>query len=198
MGVRATPIAEAMLALVLMDHLGHERFHLVGNSLGGLVVWWMMADAPERLLSVTLAGPGSPFGFGGTRDASGTPTTADFAGSGGGLMAEQGGVHLIHCDFTDNASAAFGFQGGGHGQIENRQQVGHELVGGLEADGQPRGGNVRGPVARFHEPGNLQSIIRVDDHIQGRIGDSAYHIQGTSGGQGRGGGGAGSLAGRRP
>ena len=73
-------------ALALMDHLGHDRFHLVGNSLGGLVVWWMMADAPDRLLSVTLAGPGSPFGFGGTRDAGGTPTTPDFAGSGGGLI----------------------------------------------------------------------------------------------------------------
>lgn len=73
-------------ALALMDHLGHRRFHLVGNSLGGLVVWWMMADAPERLLSATLAGPGSPFGFGGTRDAVGTPTTPDFAGSGGGLI----------------------------------------------------------------------------------------------------------------
>jgi pimeloyl-ACP methyl ester carboxylesterase len=73
-------------ALALMDHLGYECFHLVGNSLGGLVVWWMMADAPERLLSVTLAGPGAPFGFGGTRDASGTPTTPDFAGSGGGLI----------------------------------------------------------------------------------------------------------------
>ncbi|MCW8872425.1 MAG: alpha/beta hydrolase [Xanthomonadales bacterium] len=73
-------------SLALMDHLGHDRFHLVGNSLGGLVVWWMMADAPERLLSVTLAGPGSPYGFGGTKDASGTPTTPDYAGSGGGLI----------------------------------------------------------------------------------------------------------------
>lgn len=73
-------------ALALMNHLGHDRFHLVGNSLGGLVVWWMMADAPDRLLSVTLAGPGSPFGFGGTRDAEGTPTTPDFSGSGGGLI----------------------------------------------------------------------------------------------------------------
>jgi pimeloyl-ACP methyl ester carboxylesterase len=80
-------------ALALMDHLGHERFHLVGNSLGGLVVWWMMADAPERLLSVTLAGPGSPFGFGGTKDAAGTPTTPDYAGSGGGLINPD----LVQC-----------------------------------------------------------------------------------------------------
>ena len=73
-------------AIALMDHMDYERFHLVGNSLGGLVVWWMMADTPRRLLSVTLAGPGAPFGFGGTRDADGTPTTPDFAGSGGGLI----------------------------------------------------------------------------------------------------------------
>jgi len=73
-------------AIALMDLLGYEKFHLVGNSLGGLVVWWMMADTPERLISVTQVGPGSPFGFGGTKDAHGTPTTDDFAGSGGGLL----------------------------------------------------------------------------------------------------------------
>jgi pimeloyl-ACP methyl ester carboxylesterase len=73
-------------AIALMDQLGHDRFHLVGNSLGGVVAWWMMADAAERLISVTLPGPGSPFGFGGTRDARGTPTNDDFAGSGGGLL----------------------------------------------------------------------------------------------------------------
>jgi len=73
-------------ALALMDHLGCERFHLAGNSLGGIVAWWMMAAVPGRLLSVTLPGPGSPFGFGGTRDSAGTPTNQDFAGSGGGLL----------------------------------------------------------------------------------------------------------------
>ena len=72
-------------ALALMDELGYDKFHLIGVSLGGLVAWWMMAEAPDRLLSVTLAGPGSPFGFGGTKDAHGTPTYDDFAGSGGGL-----------------------------------------------------------------------------------------------------------------
>jgi pimeloyl-ACP methyl ester carboxylesterase len=73
-------------AIALMDQLHYDRFHLVGNSLGGLVVWWMMADKSERLLSVTLAGPGSPYGFGGTKDARGTATNDDFAGSGGGLL----------------------------------------------------------------------------------------------------------------
>ena len=73
-------------AIALMDHLGHDRFHLVGNSLGGVIAWWMMADAPNRLISVTLPGPGSPYGFGGTRDARGTATNDDFAGSGGGLL----------------------------------------------------------------------------------------------------------------
>ena len=73
-------------AVALMDYLGYDRFHLAGNSLGGLVAWWILAGAPERLISVTLAGPGSPYGFGGTKDAHGTATNDDFAGSGGGLL----------------------------------------------------------------------------------------------------------------
>jgi pimeloyl-ACP methyl ester carboxylesterase len=76
-------------AVALMDQLGHPEFHLVGNSLGGLVAWWAMADIPERLLSVTLPGPGAPYGFGGTRDEVGTPVNADYAGSGGGLLNRE-------------------------------------------------------------------------------------------------------------
>lgn len=72
-------------ALALLDHLGIERVHLVGNSMGGSVTWRLMMAAPERLLTVTLANPGSPYGFGGTKDVHGTPCFDDFAGSGGGL-----------------------------------------------------------------------------------------------------------------
>lgn len=72
-------------AVALLDHLGIERAHIVGNSLGAMVLWQMLADYPDRFLSATVSDPGSPYGFGATRDNEGTPTTPDFAGSGGGL-----------------------------------------------------------------------------------------------------------------
>ena len=73
-------------AVALLDHLGVDRAHLVGNSLGGIVVWRLLAEHPQRWLSITQADPGSPFGFGATRDADGTPCSDDFAGSGAGLI----------------------------------------------------------------------------------------------------------------
>jgi pimeloyl-ACP methyl ester carboxylesterase len=72
--------------MALADVMGLERFHLVGHSLGGAVALNLIPAAGARLLSVTLAAPGSPYGFGGTKDADGTPTWPDFAGSGGGTV----------------------------------------------------------------------------------------------------------------
>jgi len=72
-------------ALALLDYLGFDKVHIVGNSLGGMVVWRLLMIGSERLLTVTLVDPGSPYGFGATRDVEGTPTNPDFAGSGGGL-----------------------------------------------------------------------------------------------------------------
>jgi pimeloyl-ACP methyl ester carboxylesterase len=46
----------------------------------------MALDASERLASLTLIAPLSPFGFGGTVDTQGTPLSPDFAGSGGGTV----------------------------------------------------------------------------------------------------------------
>ena len=73
-------------ALALLDTLSIAEAHLVGNSLGGVVVWQLLADAPGRFLSVTVIDPGSPYGFGGTKDEAGTPCYDDYAGSGGGLI----------------------------------------------------------------------------------------------------------------
>ena len=73
-------------AVALLDHLGVEKAHIVGVSLGGFVIWRMLMDCPERFLTATLVNPGSPFGFGGTKGVDGTPSYADFAGSGGGLV----------------------------------------------------------------------------------------------------------------
>lgn len=70
----------------LLDHLDIETTHLVANSLGGNVAWGLLAGHPDSLLSVTLSDPGSPYGFGGTKDVDGTPCWDDFAGSGAGLI----------------------------------------------------------------------------------------------------------------
>ncbi|HRE46127.1 MAG TPA: alpha/beta hydrolase [Aggregatilineales bacterium] len=72
--------------VVLLDHLNVSAVHVVGHSMGGSVIWRLMMDAPARLLSVTLACPGSPYGFGGTKGLDGTPCQPDFAGSGGGIV----------------------------------------------------------------------------------------------------------------
>ena len=52
-------------ALGILDHLGVERAHLVGISMGGGIVQRIAVDHPERVLGVTLmstspAGPGGP------------------------------------------------------------------------------------------------------------------------------------------
>ena len=76
-------------AFALLDHLSIDKAHVVGNSLGGVVVWKMMIDQPARLLSVTQIAPGSPYGFGGTKGVNGEAIYVDFAGSGGGLTNPQ-------------------------------------------------------------------------------------------------------------
>ena len=68
----------------LLDALDLDRVHLVGWSLGGGVVMQSVIDAPERVASLTLVAPVSPYGFGGTRGPDGTPLDAEGAGTGGG------------------------------------------------------------------------------------------------------------------
>jgi pimeloyl-ACP methyl ester carboxylesterase len=61
-----------------------NTLHLLGWSLGGNIVMQYTIDYPGKVRSLTLESPGSPFGFGGTKDSVGTPTWQDYAGSGGG------------------------------------------------------------------------------------------------------------------
>jgi pimeloyl-ACP methyl ester carboxylesterase len=70
----------------IMDRLGQDTFHLVGSSLGGNVGWWLVINAGARLRSFIGVCPGSPLGFGGTKDAEGTPCWDDWAGGGAGLL----------------------------------------------------------------------------------------------------------------
>jgi pimeloyl-ACP methyl ester carboxylesterase len=64
---------------------GDERkIHLVGWSMGSGVIMQYALDHPEAIASLTLISPLAPYGFGGTKDAAGTLTFPDGAGSGGG------------------------------------------------------------------------------------------------------------------
>ncbi|MFI6446218.1 alpha/beta fold hydrolase [Kitasatospora sp. NPDC050543] len=68
----------------LTETLGLHRVHLVGWSMGGGVVLQQLREHPERLRSVTLVNPVSPYGFGGTHGSDGRLNHPDGAGSGGG------------------------------------------------------------------------------------------------------------------
>ena len=50
-------------SLALADHLGWDRFHLVGFSMTGMVVERLAIDAPERIKSVVAIGPVSAAGI---------------------------------------------------------------------------------------------------------------------------------------
>jgi pimeloyl-ACP methyl ester carboxylesterase len=63
---------------------GDGGVHLAGWSVGGAVVQQLAMDHPEWVASLILEAPMSPFGFGGSKDADGTPCWPDWAGSGGG------------------------------------------------------------------------------------------------------------------
>ncbi|MEQ8672658.1 MAG: alpha/beta hydrolase [Aggregatilineales bacterium] len=70
----------------LFETLNIDKAHVIGHSLGGGVLWRFMMDHPNRILTVTMVAPGSPYGFAGTKDLDGTPNYADFAGCGGGTV----------------------------------------------------------------------------------------------------------------
>jgi pimeloyl-ACP methyl ester carboxylesterase len=77
---------EDVEALVKKIGWSGRKLHVGGWSLGGGIAMGYAAKHPADIASLTLVAPMSPYGFGATRDAAGTPTTSDFAGSGGGAV----------------------------------------------------------------------------------------------------------------
>ncbi|MDJ0335292.1 alpha/beta hydrolase [Salinibacterium sp. G-O1] len=68
----------------VLDSLAVERADLVGWSMGGGVVMQFMLDHANRVNTVTLVSPVSPFGFGGTRGDAGELLSPECPGTGGG------------------------------------------------------------------------------------------------------------------
>ena len=66
--------------------LGVKRYHVVGHSMGGSIVFNLIAADAANVISATLVDPGSPFGFGGSKGVDGKPCYDDYAGSGGGVV----------------------------------------------------------------------------------------------------------------
>jgi pimeloyl-ACP methyl ester carboxylesterase len=90
--------AEDLAALV--DTLGLDRVHLVGWSMGAGVVLQYLLDQPDRVASVALIAPVSPYGFGGTAGPDGARLAEDGAGSGGGAANPEFVAALAAGDTT--------------------------------------------------------------------------------------------------
>jgi pimeloyl-ACP methyl ester carboxylesterase len=81
--------SDDLAALLASPELGlaaDAKLHVVGWSAGGNVAMQLTIDHGERVASLTLINPGSPYGYGGTKDADGTPCYPDFAGTGAGAV----------------------------------------------------------------------------------------------------------------
>jgi pimeloyl-ACP methyl ester carboxylesterase len=76
---------------------------VVGHSLGGGVAMSLLVDQPARIAGLLLESPVSPYGYGGTRDVDGTPTTEDFAGSGAGTANADFVKRLAAGDRSEDA-----------------------------------------------------------------------------------------------
>jgi pimeloyl-ACP methyl ester carboxylesterase len=78
-----------------------QQIHLIGWSMGGSLIMRYALDHPYEVASLILINPMSPYGFGGTKDASGTPCWADYAGSGGRLVNPEFVQRLKQGDRSD-------------------------------------------------------------------------------------------------
>ncbi len=77
--------------------------HLVGWSMGGGVAMAYAIEHPEKVASITLLAPLSPFGFGGTKGIDGAPCHEDGAGTGAGTVAPELVRRLREGDRSDES-----------------------------------------------------------------------------------------------
>lgn len=85
----------------LLTKIGKKRVHVAGHSLGGMVAMSLGALFPELVTSLTLLSPGSPFGYGGTKDRYGNPVNEDFSGCGAGLAQQEFIMRIANKDLTE-------------------------------------------------------------------------------------------------
>lgn len=79
--------ADDLISLVQV--LKIQSLHLVGHSMGGSVIWRLAPLLGKMVKTITLVNPGSPYGFGGSKNTEGVACQPDFAGSGGGIVNPQ-------------------------------------------------------------------------------------------------------------
>jgi len=90
----------------LIDALGLDRVHLVGWSMGAGVVLQHLLDSPQRVASVVLVAPVSPYGFGGTAGHDGRLVHPDGTGSGGGAANPEFVAALAAGDTSADSPAS--------------------------------------------------------------------------------------------
>ena len=98
--------SDDLKALVDALGFGGQKVHLVGWSAGGTVSMQYAIDSPDGLASLTIIDPMSPYGFGGTKDAAGTPCWPDYAGSGGGTASPDFVKRLAAGDRSEEDSSS--------------------------------------------------------------------------------------------
>ncbi|NCP83408.1 MAG: alpha/beta hydrolase [Bacteroidetes bacterium] len=70
-----------------------ENVEVWGHSLGGNVLWGILAEMPEWISKCVFISTGSPYGFGGTKNKDGVLCFSDSSGSGAGM---------VHPEFVKN------------------------------------------------------------------------------------------------
>ncbi len=95
--------SDDLYALMSALGLADTPVHLMGWSVGGGVAMQYAMDHAAQVASLVLQAPVAPYGFGGTRDAAGTPIYADFAASGGGTANPDFAQRLANKDTSEES-----------------------------------------------------------------------------------------------